>query len=79
MKLNKQQQKLLFLIGRNNYKSMTEIGREIYSTNKSCYDVIYYFQEKELIELVSYKNKFIPVITIKGKQKIKDILKTKGL
>ena len=72
-KLTKQQEDLLILVGRNKSKSISEVGRIVYSTNKSCYDVIYDFQERGWVELINYKNKLLPKITIKGEKQIKQI------
>lgn len=60
-------------------KSVSELGRSIYATNKSCYDVIYYFQEHSLIDLESKKNIIIPRITDKGKRIIAQIIKDREL
>jgi hypothetical protein len=68
-----QKEKLLLLIERNKLKGISEIGRQVYSTNKSCYDVIYEFQNKGFIEIISIKNKLVPVLTLIGQEEVDNI------
>jgi predicted transcriptional regulator len=75
--LSEKQAEFLCLISRDKKKSVSELGRTIYATYKSCYDVIYLFQKEGLIELSYNKNSLIPKITLKGEKKVQEIIKKK--
>ncbi len=74
--LSDKQIEFLCLIARNTKKSVSDLGRTIYATYKSCYDVAYLFQKEGLIELEYYKNSLIPKITLKGQKKVEGYIES---
>lgn len=77
--LTKQQEDFLLLIARNETKSISELGRKVYATYKSCYDVCYLLQTNGYIDVMDWKNKMIPIITEKGIKKVQEIFKSREI
>ena len=66
-KLNKKQVDFLFLINKETNKCIRKIGRTIYRTDVSCYNVRNRLLSKNLIYLENIKKREIPHLTKKGK------------
>ena len=66
--------KLLQALSRQNgKKSITDIGKNIYATYKSRWEIINIFEEKELIYTEKFGREVIPFLTKKGEKVIKYI------
>ena len=69
--LNDKQLKLLEEISKQTGKQgMREIGKKVYNTYVSIHENIYLFRDYDFIYLERNKNKIIPFLTQKGKDKI---------
>jgi hypothetical protein len=73
MELTKKQEDLLIEISKEKDESVRMVGRKIYSTDVSCYNVRDLFLANNLISLTKHKNKEIPKLTNKGKIILKEI------
>ena len=83
LNLNKKQEDFLLAISRNKNECIRTIGRRIYSTDVSCYNIRDLFLGLNLITIFKIRTKETPILTIKGKEKMEEIyqnrLKPKGL
>lgn len=70
--LTEKQRKFLRLIDLSKGKCIREIGRMVYQTDVSCYNIRNLFIKKSLIRFEKIKGKEIPIITHKGKDLLKN-------
>lgn len=73
MELNKKQIDFLFVISMEKKECIRFLGRKIYATDVSCYNVRDKLLSANLIYMENIKNKEVPHLTKKGKRFIKEI------
>ena len=73
MELNNKQIKFLFIIGTNRGECIRKLGRLIYQTDVSCYNVRDKLLSKNLIFLENVRNREVPHLTKKGKKLISEL------
>lgn len=73
MELNKKQIEFLFLINKESNKCIRNLGRSLYKTDVSCYNVRNKLLSENLIYLENLKNKEVPHLTKKGKKFLSEL------
>lgn len=74
IELNKKQLHFLFLISMEKNKCIRNLGRQIYSTDVSCYNVRDKLLSENLIYITNVKNREVPFLTRRGKKIINSLL-----